>query len=63
MKRKDPERYRTYEKCLAAVDLGFSLREIPYKHKTPEICLAAINQNPKAIKWSPYSILELMCLS
>ena len=58
-----PEAFKTLEICLAAVTQnGDALWCVPEALKTPEICRAAITQDPEALEYSPYSILELVCL-
>jgi len=56
-----PENFKTPDRCLSAVkEFGEDLQHVPKKLKTPELCLAAITQDPKAVKWSPWSVLELL---
>jgi len=53
--------HRCPEICLASVKYnGFNLKHVPDALKTPELCLEAITQNFEALKYSPFSVLELL---
>lgn len=48
--RTIPDRYKTYELCLAAVkNYGLSLQYVPTEHKSYEMCLEAVKKTGWAL--------------